>query len=52
MAAYVDAGAAEAWIVYPQSRRIEFFSAEGAQETTSVAVDLKGLFDWYVDSSG
>jgi Uma2 family endonuclease len=45
VAAYVEAGAAEAWIGYPQSKRIEFLAATGPREKTSFVVDLEGLFD-------
>ena len=43
-AAYVAAGAQEAWIVFPQSQRIEFYSKQGQVEQTRFAVDLTGLF--------
>jgi Uma2 family endonuclease len=42
--AYVNAGAIEAWIVYPQSRRLEIYAREGRRETTSFAVDTATLF--------
>ena len=42
--AYVNAGAVEAWIVYPQSRRIEIYGREGRREATSFAVDTAALF--------
>lgn len=44
-AAYVAAGAKEAWIVFPQSKRIEFYAQGGAIEKTTFAIDLAGLFD-------
>lgn len=45
VAAYLAAGASEAWIVYPQSRRFEFSGASGAIQRSSYSVDLAGLFD-------
>ena len=44
-AAYLAAGASEVWIVYPQSRRCEFFSSQGPVPCSAYAVDLTGLFD-------
>ncbi len=43
--AYVNAGAVEAWIVYPQSRQIEIFGREGRREKSSFAVDTGALLD-------
>lgn len=43
--AYVNAGAVEAWIVYPQSRQIEIYGGEGRREGTSFAVDTAALLD-------
>ena len=43
--AYVNAGAVEAWIVYPQSRQIEIYAGEGRREKTSFAVDTAALLD-------
>ncbi|MGH8672977.1 MAG: Uma2 family endonuclease [Burkholderiales bacterium] len=43
--AYLAAGALEAWIVYPLSRRFEFFGKSGALEYSSYAIDLSALFD-------
>ena len=42
--AYVNAGAVEAWIVYPQSRRVEIYTREGRREATSFAVETSELF--------
>lgn len=42
--AYVEAGAVEAWIVYPQSRQIEIYARTGRQDATSFAVDTSALF--------
>jgi Uma2 family endonuclease len=42
--AYVNAGAVEAWIVYPQSRRMEIYAREGRGEATSFAVETGALF--------
>jgi Uma2 family endonuclease len=42
--AYLAAGAIEAWIVFPQSRRFEFFEKGGAIQRSGFAVDLTELF--------
>ena len=42
---YVQAGATEAWLVYPQSRQIEIYGREGRRQTTSFALDTARLFD-------
>lgn len=44
-AAFLAAGAQEAWIVYSQSQRIEFHGAAGLLATSRFGVDLNGLFD-------
>jgi len=44
VAAYLAAGAIEAWIVYTQSKRIDYHCANGPLEHTSFAIDLDGLF--------
>jgi Uma2 family endonuclease len=43
--AYLAAGAVEAWIAYPQSKRFEFFASEGPIPRSSYTVDLAALFD-------
>ena len=43
--AYVNAGAVEAWIVYPQSRRVEIYGRDGPKAATSFAVDITTLFE-------
>ena len=43
--AYLAAGAREVWLVYPQSKRCEFFGPEGTLPASSYGVDLSGLFD-------
>ncbi len=43
-AAYVKAGASEAWIIFPQSRQIEIYGREGRQPATSFAIDPATLF--------
>lgn len=43
--AYLDAGAKEAWIVFPRSKRVEFHDRSGAIAASSFAVDLSTLFD-------
>jgi Uma2 family endonuclease len=45
VAAYLATGAKEAWIVFPQSRRFEFYAAHGRIEQSAFAIDLTGLFD-------
>ncbi|RPI45810.1 MAG: Uma2 family endonuclease [Betaproteobacteria bacterium] len=45
VAAYLAAGATEAWIVYPQSKRFEFHGPQGRLAETAFTVDLNGLFD-------
>jgi Uma2 family endonuclease len=43
--AYVNAGAQEAWLVYPASRRIEIYARTGRVETTAFPIDPPTLFD-------
>lgn len=43
--AYLAAGAVEAWIVFSQSRRFEFFGKAGALARSGFEVELSGLFD-------
>ena len=43
--AYLDAGATEAWIVFPRSKRVEFYGRSGAIAVCSFAIDLSTLFD-------
>jgi Uma2 family endonuclease len=43
--AYLAAGAKEVWLVYPNSKRFEFFGAQGPLAQSGYAVDLNGLFD-------
>lgn len=45
VAAYLAAGATEAWIVYPHSRRIEVSATGGPVARSRYDVDLAGLFD-------
>jgi len=42
--AYIKAGAVEAWIVFPQTRRIEIYDRSGSRESTSFKVDTHALF--------
>jgi Uma2 family endonuclease len=42
--AYLAAGAQEVWIVYPQSKRCEFYGKEGVLQRSRFAVDLASLF--------
>ena len=43
--AYLAAGAEEMWIIYPQSKRCEFYGRQGLMPRSVYAVDLAGLFD-------
>jgi Uma2 family endonuclease len=43
--AYLAAGAEEAWIAYPQSRRFEMFEVAGPLARSRYTLDLTGLFD-------
>jgi Uma2 family endonuclease len=45
VAAYLAVGANEAWVVYPQTQRIEFFGPAGRLARTAFAVNLDRLFD-------
>ena len=45
VAAYLAVGASEAWIVYPQTKRIEFFGVAGPLSRSAFAVNLDQLFD-------
>lgn len=42
--AYLGAGALEAWLVYSQSTRFEFFGGGGLLQQSRFTVDLGGLF--------
>lgn len=42
--AYVNAGAQEAWLVYPETRVVEVYGPAGRQATTVLSVDLGSLF--------
>ena len=44
-AAYVEAGAIEAWIVFPQSRRIEIYDSSGPRDGTAFPIDVTALLD-------
>ncbi|HSA71392.1 MAG TPA: Uma2 family endonuclease, partial [Burkholderiales bacterium] len=43
--AYLATGAEEVWIVYPQSKRCEFYGRQGLLDRSSFDVDLSRLFD-------
>jgi Uma2 family endonuclease len=45
MTAYLAAGAKEAWIVFPQTRRFEFYGHNGLLNQSGFSVDLGGLTD-------
>jgi len=42
--AYVNAGAVEAWLVFPQSQQVEIYGREGRREATSFSIDPASLF--------
>lgn len=42
--AYLASGAKEVWIVYPKSKRCEFFDRRGKLQRSSFSVDLSELF--------
>jgi Uma2 family endonuclease len=42
--AYFAAGAEEVWIVYPQSKRCEFYDSRGTLARSRYPVDLSGIF--------
>jgi Uma2 family endonuclease len=44
-AAYIAAGAMEVWLVYPTSKRYEFFNNTGLSTASRYRVDLVGIFD-------
>jgi Uma2 family endonuclease len=43
--AYRASGAEEVWIVYPQSKRIEFHGAQGQLPRSNYVVDLTDIFN-------
>ena len=43
--AYLAAGAVEVWIVYPKSKRCEFYGQQGFLPSSAYAIDLIDLFD-------
>lgn len=43
--AYLASGAHESWLVYPQTRRFEFFGSGSQLQHSRFAVDLADLFD-------
>ena len=45
MDAYRVAGAREAWIVFPHTRRFEFYGPGGRLERTTFALNIAALFD-------
>ena len=44
VAAYLEAGAVEVWIVFPQSKRVEFHGREGVLPRSQYAVDVADIF--------
>jgi Uma2 family endonuclease len=45
MTAYIAAGATEVWLMYPTSKRYEFFNSSGLSTASRYPVDLVGIFD-------
>ncbi|HYX63146.1 MAG TPA: Uma2 family endonuclease [Burkholderiales bacterium] len=45
IAAYLEAGAEEVWLVYPQSKRCEFYAQQGQMPRSAYVVELGELFD-------
>ena len=43
--AYVNAGAKEAWLAFPESRTIEVYSSAGRQTSTQFPIASDALFD-------
>lgn len=43
--AYVNAGAREAWLVFPSSRRVEIYTPAGPGDATAFPIDPATLFD-------
>lgn len=43
--AFLACGAEEVWIVYPQSKRCEFYGRDGLMPSSAYSVRLTGLFD-------
>jgi len=43
--AYIAVGAQEVWIVYPQSKRFEFYGERGLLTSSAYPIDLSGVFD-------
>jgi Uma2 family endonuclease len=44
VAAYLASGAEEVWVVYPQSKRVEFHGPEGLQQSSQYTVDVADIF--------
>jgi Uma2 family endonuclease len=42
--AYISAGATEAWIVFPKSRQIEIYGAQGRRDDSAFALELDAIF--------
>jgi Uma2 family endonuclease len=43
--AYLSVGAIEAWIVFPQSKRIEFYGANGLLEQSRYTIESSAIFE-------
>ncbi len=41
--AYVNAGATEAWLVFPNTRQIEIYGRDGPREKTAFTIDMESL---------
>jgi Uma2 family endonuclease len=42
--AYVNAGAREAWLMFPDTRRVEIYGRQGLVDTTVFDIDVDSLF--------
>jgi Uma2 family endonuclease len=42
--AYVNAGAREAWLVYPDTRRVEIYGRQGPMTSTAFEIEVESLF--------
>ena len=49
--AYVNAGAREAWLVYPDSRHVEMYGCDGRIPATAFSVELRSLFEQATNSA-
>jgi Uma2 family endonuclease len=43
--AYLAAGAEEVWIVFPKSKRCEFYGPQGRKQESAYRLEFSGVFD-------